>query len=166
LVVEPIKASPALLRELEALIAGLDDLLLAKLRPGLSRSQVQAIERRHGLGLPAEARDWWEWHDGSTGEVLPGVSPFSLEQAVAGNREQREMFARAADDSLAGWHVAWLPVLETGAGFDLLLDCSVGFEEPCPVLQYERFGGEVYVAYPSLGTCLVDILRAGWHGKN
>jgi hypothetical protein len=86
------------------------------------------------------------------------VLPFSLDYAIAENRKRRDMFAR---DALPGWHAAWLPVLWTGAGFDLLLDCSVGFDEPCPVRQYERFGGDMSVPWPSLGACVADMLRAG-----
>jgi hypothetical protein len=102
-----------------------------------------------GIRLPREARLWWGWHDGAgpqdayehAAELGPGKQFLSLSQAVQQCQENRAiMLELYQDDYGPDWQPGWLPM--TGGEYPLVLDCSVGDEEPVPVYWFSFEAGD------------------------
>jgi hypothetical protein len=110
-------------------------------RPGLTAEQIEETVAPLGLRLPAEARVWWEWHDGATVEgrerlLGPSNECLTLEDAMEVYQE-----CRATAEETAGawpendpdflWSPAWFPV--SGWQLPIVVDCSVADYQSTPI---------------------------------
>ena len=71
------------------------------LRPGLTENEMEELLGPLGLRLPREARMWWGWHDGASGEgsaraIGPPVAFVPLVSAVEMYEELRAVASRVA----------------------------------------------------------------------
>jgi cell wall assembly regulator SMI1 len=118
--------------------------LLERLAPGLTDEEIDATMAPLGLRLPAEAREWWRWHDGVPATAInytyerhlgPRLQYLPLAEAVERYRRRRAEVAEdpSVDDPTYWWHPLWFPVVRSDSGEDLAVDCGVGEGEPSPV---------------------------------
>jgi cell wall assembly regulator SMI1 len=120
--------------------------IAASLRPGLSDAEMEAIVGPLGVMLPAEARVWWGWHDGTsamTNDYALGLDFIflPLERAVAVYRQVREIALSVAaprpgeeeldEDSI--WDQSWFPLSKGGDGTVVACDCTVEEGAPSPI---------------------------------
>jgi cell wall assembly regulator SMI1 len=168
---EMLEALVARWREQGAAIA--DDL-----RPGLAEAEMRAATEPFGLTLPAEARVWWGWHDGTAS--MTGTSALGLDllylplsTALAVYQTQLRIAAQVAEgaDSLAAgdvWPRSWLPLSTKGAGMMMVCDCGVPEGAPTPIrhVDHEFFDRSRTPVANSLGTVVtwwIDALdRGAW----
>lgn len=101
-------------------------------RPGLTSVEIAEMLAPLGLTLPAEARAWWEWHDGSTqpleGKFGPRKSYLSLSAAIKQYRQSRGVAEGSAPDWPHNnpdllWDPQWFPI-EPGPQ-PVVVDCGV-----------------------------------------
>jgi hypothetical protein len=109
-----------LLGDLEARWRAQSAPIVERLTSGLTSEDIDAITAPLGVRLPAEARQWWQWHNGVPSaygdrRVLrtiggPYYEYIPLEEAATEYRQLREIAAavasapRHADDF---WHPSW-----------------------------------------------------------
>jgi hypothetical protein len=131
------------------------------LRPGLADDEVDALTAPLERSLPPEARTWWAWHDGASGlsrefEPWPGTWLVPLERAVENSRwEWREASGLAGEEHAKEllWRPTWLPLLTTGIGDHITVDCAES-DVVSPVYYAERESGvaKFEARAPSIGT--------------
>ena len=114
------------------------------LRPGLTSTEVDALVAPIAVELPAEAKLWWEWHDGPIEqmewEALGPNLPFrDLTRTIERYRDMRQFVMTELDpdgpprdDPDWWWHPTWLPFAGDGK-FLLGLDCSGAVDAPVPL---------------------------------
>lgn len=133
---------------------------LAYAQPGLSDEAMDALVKPLGLRLPAEARAWWAWHNGTPQYaqrlLLPWREWLSLEEAVWRAADVRERYAGELlpDDSGPLWPDEWLPI--TRATGDVVLDCRAPDIAPVHLADYGALAEDVAIARaPSLGQLVI-----------
>ena len=120
--------------------------VLHNLRSGLSVAEMDAITATVGCRLPAEARQWWGWHDGvlatpgrpSIGREIggPGYVYVPLEEAAGDYRRLRELSANVAGpngDPDELWRPGWWPISSDIKGAVLACECDVDEDAPTPI---------------------------------
>lgn len=147
------------------------------LRPGVSPDQLSQAIEESGLTLPAEARLWWQWHNGAhnsadTGVVRvigPGYEYLSLETAVAFYWQEIGIAREVAESNgtlpADIWDPSWFPIVK-GRGL-LAVDCTPTASTSTPV-RVINWGTDATSAEPkatSLGSVVAlwtQALEQGW----
>jgi cell wall assembly regulator SMI1 len=136
-----------LLSELEARWRAQTAPIAERLTPGLSNEEINAITGPLGVRLPAEARLWWQWHNGVPRSAVTlraqrtiGGAYYEylpLEEAATGYRQLREIAAEVvsspeqhADDF---WHPSWWPISSNAGGAWIACQCDVAEDKPTPI---------------------------------
>lgn len=169
--------TPSLLHELEGRWREQKAFIVTALRPGLSDEAMDELTAPLGISLPAEARQWWRWHDGANASTADGVAGqfgpgdflfLPLSRAVERCSEIRGVLSYAwADGFGPEWQHGWLPI--TYHGNPRVIDCSGNFEDPVPARQFpfddQGFGQRDVVA--SMGELVKIWIRTidsgGWY---
>ena len=113
-----------LLGELEARWHAEGAPITERLTPGLSDEEIDAITAPLGIRLPAEARLWWQWHNGVPASAVtlraertiggPYYEYIPLEEAAADYRQVRKIAAEVVRDMDQDvddfWHPSWWPI--------------------------------------------------------
>lgn len=164
------KLTPDLLAQFERRLVERGIEQLDAVAPGLADAEMDALMETTALRLPAEARVWWGWRNGSVAEVAPTYYLITLTTAIDEYRKRREMALQLANDPSTAaelqdasiwWNRRWLPLLETGGRQWPAIDCGVPDGAPSPVreIDWERVPEKDYATptAPSLGE-----LVSGW----
>lgn len=110
---------PRLLDRLEEIWRRQSAPLLAHLRPGLTREQMDNILEPTGLSMPVEGEIWWSWHDGTTPGLTWGdriIGPRYIYMTLAECVEHYLGRARSPHPRNDGaWPAYCLPIATTGA---------------------------------------------------
>lgn len=125
--------------------------IVESLRPGLPDAELDALTEPLGLRLPAEARTWWGWRDGTnslTGDHAIGLDLLYLpiQHSLDAYRTQRRIAAQVAegDDVLTPddvWPRSWLPLSVKGNGALVACEIEVPEGAPSPIqLFHHEFG--------------------------
>jgi hypothetical protein len=146
--------------------------VLDHLRPGLTDAEMDALTASLGIVLPAEARVWWGWHDGTDplgiapirGEefamLAPGRIFLPLGHAVKHCQMLRELLwaAMEPDDSSR----QWLPL--NTVEDPTILDCAA--DAPTRVFRLEFQFPARRRGLPTLGALIDAYIEAfdtgGW----
>jgi hypothetical protein len=145
--------------------------VLDHLRPGLTDAEMDALTASLGIVLPAEARVWWGWHDGTDplgidpirGEefamLAPGRIFLPLGHAVRQCQRWRKVIWEGIEpDEL--WR-QWLPL--NTVEDPTILDCAA--DAPARVFRLE-FQSPRRLGLPTLGTLIDAYIEAfdtgGW----
>src|SRR5579871_5861611 len=111
----------ALLARLERWLARHRRKFLKSLPPGASSADIDNLQHRLGLPLPAELRELLAWHNGQGDEFIGRFEQDWLLlccQAIAATKNDLDQ------DSATGWNKAWIPFLDNDAGDFMFLDTS------------------------------------------
>jgi hypothetical protein len=143
-----------LLDELESRWRRQGAAIVERLRPGLTKTEMDVVTEPLGIRLPREARRWWGWHDGATDErpfsgyqLGPGRNFQSLEESVAFTMETWEI--TGSSKRIPGW------LQLTSGPPSLTIDCAVPEAAPVPVYAVEW---EDWPTSPSLAS-LGDLVQ-------
>jgi cell wall assembly regulator SMI1 len=135
-----------LLAELEARWRAQGAPITERLTPGLSNEEMDAITAPLGIRLPAEARLWWQWHNGvpvstvtlraqrTIGGAYYEYTP--LEEAAAEYEQARNIAAEVVSSpDTAGdfWHPSWWPISSDLGGRWIACQCDVAEDAPTPI---------------------------------
>jgi cell wall assembly regulator SMI1 len=132
------------------------------LRPGLEPRAIEEVTSPFAIRLPAEARLWWEWHDGTwqtlTSHAL-GLDLAYLPLAMAAERyaKERDAAAQAVDEGIDPselWQPGWFPLASGGDGRVMACDCDITEGAPTPIhyVHWEKAGDDSHQPVaPSLG---------------
>jgi cell wall assembly regulator SMI1 len=174
--------SPEMLTDLERQWQRQGVPLLEHLRPGLPRSEIDALIAPLGLRLPVEARTWWGWHDGARTNgpsvrrtIGAGFEYLPLAEAVEQYRLCREASEQVASteghprpmsEPEYWWRPQWFPITLTGYGGVVACDCSVGNDSPTPIRMVwwagrESFAEPVAQSFGQVVSWWIDALRTG-----
>jgi cell wall assembly regulator SMI1 len=134
-------------------------------RPGLPPEEIDRLTAEVNIFLPAEARTWFEWHDGS-GEGVdfkatmgPRFGLWSLSLLVATYRRERAQVKEwhaDPEDPRIGWPKAWFPITQSDFTRDVVVvDCSVEAGQPTGVGHVGTDGNYAVGIVPSL----TDLVR-------
>ena len=151
---------PALLDQLAGRLRDQGASVVDTLRPGLSDQEMDDLVGPLGMQLPAEARQWWMWHDGSsstmTGHALvPGRIVLPLAVAVDEARTCRLREPEPPVNALeASWPIDWLPILLTGHAAIIAIQCRSN-EVAAPVVYRDL---QADLPEPQVGS-LADLVR-------
>ena len=136
--------TPSLLDELERRWRERGAFIATALRPGLSDEEIDELTAPLEITLPAEARQWWGWHDGANASTVDGVAGqfgpgdflfLPLFRAVERCNEIRGVLSYAWTDGFGPeWQHGWLPI--TYHSNPRVIDCGGGFEDPVPARQF------------------------------
>lgn len=139
--------------------------------PGLDVRQLEEAERELGWRLPQEARDLYQWHDGtwvpdgtllSQRNFLPGYYFISLREALDAKRLHEQMNEKMPADirHVPGvlWQPDWLPVFDSGNNKHLALDCSRATEHGAPIIDTDIETG-LWTFYASLTALMQTTAR-------
>lgn len=169
--------TPSLLDELERRWREQGAFIAAALRPGLSDEEMDDLTASLEITLPAEARQWWSWHDGANASTVDGVASqfgpgdfvfLPLSRAVERCNEIRGVLSYAWTDGFGPeWQHGWLPI--TYHSNPRVIDCGGNFEDPVPARQFpfddQGFGDRAVVA--SMGELVKIWIRTidsgGWY---
>lgn len=139
------------------------------LAPGLSSVELDDYERRSGLSLSGELRQWWGWHNGVRGaESGPdaGVDHrlgagswdfLSLDEALA----ERSVMLTVAGEGISGddelfWRPSWLPVVSANSHL-LFVECAGDTGWARPVRQWASVPDDPFAPFAESWTALVRI---------
>lgn len=124
------------------------------LRPGVSEGEAAALTKPAGCMLPPEARTWWSWHNGTTVataeyEAWPGKWLVALKESVETSRSEWNEFVAIVgeEEARAIWRPTWLPILTTGGGDHVVIDCAEQ-ARASPVYFFDREGGGPWTFTP------------------
>lgn len=141
---DPERLTPALLDELEGRWREHGAFIATALRPGLSDAQMDALTAPLEIILPAEARQWWRWHDGADAPTVDGIAAqigpgghvfLPLSKAVRRCEEIRGVLRYAWTDGFGPeWQHGWLPISYTSN--PVVIDCGRNFEDPVPAREF------------------------------
>lgn len=171
---KPRKLPPTVSQSVEQLLAQLQAALetnapaVAKaLQPGLSETQISALEARGGFRLPHDLRALYLWHNGmatsSTLCLLPGQRFLSFEQCVTERVSVRQqtgaapLVQRTALAVFAGHRRSWVHVLDDGAGDGYFYDPER--TEANGAFFYHMAEGGYYVWFPSFRNFLSGVIE-------
>lgn len=140
------------------------------LAPGLSEGEIDS-RLPEGLTLPAAARRWWGWHDGTVGGIwslssATGIGPWNL-MSLAESLDWRATLMAENDppefpedpgDWEGQWAPWWLPIAHYD-GATLFLELSAALPDgDVPVHVWSKVPDAVFeVQIPSLGEMV-----SGW----
>jgi cell wall assembly regulator SMI1 len=142
------------------------------LQPGLSDSQIDALEAKYGLKLTSDLRALYRWHNGTNQnafiDVFPNHSLVSLEVALL-NRERIRSQVRQQTPELqkvhadfAGHRDAWVEVIVDPAGDGHFYD--PGRAEPDGSFFYCFAEDGNYFFYPAFRNYLAAIVECEERG--
>jgi cell wall assembly regulator SMI1 len=147
----------ALLTRLEAWLARHRRHFLEGLAPGATPAELEDLQRRFGVPLPASLRALLAWHNGQTPETL---ARFEADWSLMSAREiadaKQELDAQAAGGA-TGWQAAWVPFLDNDDGDYVCLDTA---QPGAPVREFWQDRREHPVVAPSLEAWLEDKVTA------
>ena len=138
-----------------------------RLRPGLSRRDIEDYERRLGWQLPQEAVEFYGWRNGVDRHAAkmhddlcfyPGFFPLSLEEAVA-------EIARLLPFGPPLWQAEWLPLFGDVSDTRDVLDCTRIDGGSAPVIFYMGQVPEHPVQYLTLGAMLETLAECFEQGS-
>jgi cell wall assembly regulator SMI1 len=152
----------------------------ACLQPGATDAHVQAELLAIGLESPQELLLWWSYFDGPVEpcnirpfEMLPGLEFLSISTAARAYRRLREIGAETAgagpSDAMHPediWNPRWIPIFGILSGGEIIVDCSDGATEPCPLRVSYPDDPDAQLLASNLGTFIADAtawLNAGTH---
>jgi hypothetical protein len=134
----PRLLDPYLLGELQARWEA-QGAFVARALLGITDPGIDELTEPIGLRLPREARRWWAWYDGAlpqpagiAAELGPRRAFLPLAEAVMKCEMFRDVLREVGDDPV--WKQSWLPI--DADKRPIVLDCSVGFEDPVPVRSF------------------------------
>lgn len=121
----------AALHELEAVWTAQSAPIVEHLAEGSTPEDIRARAGAFGLTLPDDVVQWFAWHDGLAAdrdrdmEMLPGMRPLGLDEALALGREIRAVLVPVPGlpAVLTG---DWLPLLSDDAGEFLFVSVEAG----------------------------------------
>lgn len=135
--------TPQALHGYEQRLRALGAPVLGHLRPGLTNTELDDIEREYGFPLPHTARVLWGWHDGTDPEpstsgqpsLVPHGTFNDLRSALDYTRQWRETLDFLHDEAPdAAWQPRWLVAI--GDQYPTVLDCTSTTARDTPALRY------------------------------
>ena len=130
------------------------------LQPGLSETQISALEAQGRFRLSADLRALYRWHNGMTTNttlgLLPGQRFLPLEECVA----ERAMIGQqkgAAYAVFVGHRKSWVHVLDDGAGDGYFFDPER--EETGGAFFYHMAESGYYIWFPSFRNFLSGVIE-------
>ncbi len=156
-----------LLARLQAILETNAPAVAQALQPGLSQTQILALETQGGFRLSDDLRAFYGWHNGmatnSTLGLLPGQRFLPLEQCV-GERAVLDRQAgsaplaqRAAFAVFAGHRKHWVHVLDDGAGDGYFYDPDR--TDVSGAFFYHMAEAGYYVRFPSFRNFLSGVIE-------
>lgn len=156
-----------LLARLQVVLETKAPLAAASLQPGLSSSQITALETEGGFRLSDDLRSLYRWHDGIAApnavELLPGHRFVPLAEAVrertliAQQLAATSMIERATFSVFAGHRRDWIPVMPDGAGDGYFYDPTRTEHEGA--FFYHFAEDRTYRWFPSLRNFLAGVIE-------
>jgi len=138
----------AALNRLDDLWRDVDPEFAAKLAPGLSSDELDAVEAQVGLTFPVELRAWFGWHNGMREWGNGGLFVQNKLLTIANAVEAYEFLVEGALEITEGtswkpedtyWGLSWFPFMGADATFDGI-DCSGDPSAAAPVFQTYKEG--------------------------
>jgi hypothetical protein len=163
---KPKNLPPVVSQNVDQLLAALQATLetnapavVEALRPGLSETQISALEAQGGFRLSTDLRAFYRWHDGmatnTTLGLLPGQRFLPLEECAA----ERAMIGQqkgAAFAVFAGHRKSWVHVLDDGAGDGYFFDPD---RQETGAFFYHMGEGGYYIWFPSFRNFLSGVIE-------
>jgi hypothetical protein len=151
----------------EQLLAGLQATLQTNapdvaeaLQPGLSETQISALEAQGRFRLSEDLRGFYRWHNGmatnTTLGLLPGQRFLPLEECIA-ERAMMGQHKGAAYAVFAGHRKRWVHVLDDGAGDGYFYDPER--PEAGGAFFYHMAEGAYYIWFPSFRNFLSGVIE-------
>jgi len=154
----------------EARLRDLGVPVVDRLRPGLSRQQVDQISGEFGVRLSQDAAAYWMWHDGDReryedDRLVPSLTPFSVFSGLRGALErsalmQRHTWTDAFEDPQP-WGPEWdvhfraqYVILLDNGGIPLTMDCTEPGADDSPT--------GIYAPGEGLGATISLTERISW----
>ncbi len=135
---------------------------LEALLPGAAPADLDALQNRLGIPLPASLRALLAWHNGQSTDSIARFeqdwSLMSAEQIAAA----KQALDGSGGDPAQGWQPAWIPFLDNDAGDYLCLDAG---QPGAPVRAFWLGKAEHPVVAPSLEAWLNDVVAAMERGE-
>jgi hypothetical protein len=126
---------PELLERISSRWEALGAPIAGALRRPASDESLQQLEDALGVPLPADARTWWQWHDGSEDTTSIGPHdwhPLSVEEAIRLSEHWSRWAASIIEDTFPTWQQSFLPLFNSGGSPNhiLYIDAAQGIDAP------------------------------------
>ncbi len=132
--------------------------VLARLQPGLTETDIKALEEKCGITLDNELRELYRWRNGmlsdADGKMLPGHYFLPLETSLkqfSDTKHQTKTMSgikAAAWKAFAAYRQGWIQILDDGAGDGYFFDPDRKSAEGAYLYHFAEVGE--YVFFPSL----------------
>lgn len=153
---QPAQLPPVVEKDLETLLAELDEVLKEKapsvarsLQPGLNDQEITDLEEQYGFPLTGELRTLYKWHNGMSSDgadFIPGHHFWSLDRVLQEHAlfqaqlKEQTALQRFVSDALISHTESWLAVFPDGAGDGY-------FYDP----QRQSAGCEIFYTFTEVG---------------
>jgi cell wall assembly regulator SMI1 len=136
--------------------------MLHALRPGATAEEVDGLQTRVGIALPASLRTLLAWHNGQSEDRLGGFEQdWQLMSTSQIENTYRELLKQQSETG-PSWQPPWLPVFEDGNGDYLFVDTSTS---SAPLRACWAGQAEQPTLGPSLEAWLEDFVNAVEKGQ-
>jgi cell wall assembly regulator SMI1 len=156
-----------LLSQYEAFLKSKAPAVFSALQPGLSDSEIDALEARHGLKLTPDLRALYRWHNGTPRsanvQAFPNHEFVPLDVALANRDALRKQVdagtpqQRQAYEAFAGHRDAWVGVIVDLAGDGYFFDPGRSESQGSFFFGFAEDGS--YVFYPAFRNYLAAVVE-------
>lgn len=157
-----------LLARLAAVLTTNAPIVSQALQPGLSDTQISALEAQGGFHLSEELRAFYRWHNGmltnQNTELLPGQRFLSLDEIVRQRTAQRQQVKsvpvaqRLGFEIFAGHRKNWVQILDDGGGDGYFYDPERTAQEGAFFYHFAEV--RYFLWFPSFRNFLAGTIQA------
>lgn len=155
----------------EALIGRMDRWLAANrpgyyvlLQPGATDAELDAVEARFSLTLPAAFRQLYRWRNGQdpmSSAPLQGNRSFCTLEEIADTKGMLDGMIGSDFDDPRYWRRGWVPFLHNGGGSYLCLDLAAeDGGHPGQLVAFWKRDRDRPVEYPNVEAWLADLVAS------
>lgn len=141
----------------------------ALLRPGATDAELDALEARFSLELPAAFRRLYRWRDGQdpmSSRPIQHNRTFMTLADVAATKDLLDSMIGADFEDPRYWRRGWVPFLHNGGGSYLCLDMRAeDGGRPGQLVGFWKADEDRPIEFPSLEAWLTDLVASMEDGR-
>ena len=136
----------------------------ALLQPGATEAQLDALESRFAMKLPAAFRQLYRWRDGQDPmafDSLQGNRSFMTLDDIADAKAELDGCVGLDFEDPRYWRRGWVPFLHNGGGSYLCLDMTAeDGGEPGHLIAFWKADADRPIKYANIEAWLTELVRS------